>query len=256
VSHITALARKPLSLETSSASPADASADAPAPPAKLHALIEPDSAQWAARLEADAAAAAAAAEPGALQPPRILFSALGTTRAQAGGLANQRAIELDLNMAVARAAHAAGARVFVLVSAAGASRTSLFPYTRLKGEIEDAAAALGFRRVVLLRPGLIVGARRESRPVEAAMRSVATWAGRLSGGGGSGGGGALKDFWAQDADVIARAAVRAGLQCLEEVEKEEREGKAAAVEGGTETKTEGKVWVLQQADIIRLGRQP
>lgn len=28
-------------------------------------------------------------------------------------------------------------------------------------------------------------------------------------------GGRLKDFWAQDVDVIARAAIAAGMQCLE-----------------------------------------
>jgi hypothetical protein len=47
----------------------------------------------------------------------------------------------------------------------------------------------------------------------------------------------LKDMWAQDADVIARAAVKSGVMALE--------GKAPS-----------KVWVLGQDDIVRLGKAP
>lgn len=56
------------------------------------------------------------------------------------------------------------------------------------------------------------------------FRSLAKSLGSVSNG--------LKDFWAQDAEVIARAAVSAGLQGLE------KKG----------------VVVLEQSDIVRLGR--
>jgi hypothetical protein len=45
----------------------------------------------------------------------------------------------------------------------------------------------------------------------------------------------LKDWWAQDADVIAKAAVSAGLKAVS--------GEAPS-----------KVWQLKGPDIIRLGR--
>jgi hypothetical protein len=50
--------------------------------------------------------------------------------------------------------------------------------------------------------------------------------------------GALMDGWAQEADVIARAAVRGGLDCLPR----------------DTTLAEKRVVRLSQADIVRLGR--
>jgi len=162
--------------------------------------------------------------------PAVFFSALGTTKAQAGSLAAQREVEVDLSLALAKAAEAAGVQVYVLISSQMASAESMFPYTRMKGEFEELAMEIGFPHVVVLRPGLIVGTRDDSRPLEYVLRVVARGLGAVTGG-------ALKDSWAQDAGVIARAAVRAGLECV----------------GG---KREGKerIWVLEQADIIKLGK--
>lgn len=95
----------------------------------------------------------------------------------------------------------------MLISSAGVSTTSMFPYGRMKAELEEAVKALEFPHTVILKPGLLVGERRDSRPAEAVLRGVARVAGMV-------GGGLLKDFWAQDADVIGRAAVSAGLRCL------------------------------------------
>lgn len=75
--------------------------------------------------------------------------------------------------------------------------------------------------------GLIVGARGETRMAEAVFRKLAGAMGSVSN--------KLKDFWAQDDEVIARAAVKAGLE-------------------GLNGKGEEKVKILGQADIVRLGR--
>ncbi|HEU5154067.1 MAG TPA: hypothetical protein VFU03_05020 [Gemmatimonadales bacterium] len=66
-------------------------------------------------------------------------------------------------MAVARATHARGARHFLLVSALGASPTSQVFYSRVKGEVEGAISAVGFRSVTIARPSLLVGRRAEPR---------------------------------------------------------------------------------------------
>ncbi|KAK3711490.1 Protein fmp52, mitochondrial [Vermiconidia calcicola] len=158
----------------------------------------------------------------------LFISALGTTREQAGSFENQRKIDYDLNLELAKAAKEAGTKAYVLVSSGGSSSSSMFGYMKMKGELEDAVKNLGFEHCVFLRPGLLVGARNDTRMAEAAMRSVANVAGSVSGN-------RLKDFWAQDADVVAKAAVRAGLDCIEGKEKE-------------------KIRVLEQADIVRLGR--
>lgn len=158
----------------------------------------------------------------------IFLSGLGTTRGQAGSVANQRKIDLDLNLALAKAAKEAGVQTYVLISSGGADASSRMAYSQMKGELEDGIKALGFKHTVILRPGLIVGDRENSRPPEFVVRKIAGIAGSLLGN-------KAKDFWAQDADVIAKAAVNAGVQCLEE-------------------KREEGVWLLGQADIVRLGR--
>jgi uncharacterized protein YbjT (DUF2867 family) len=69
-------------------------------------------------------------------------------------------------VAFARAARAAGARRFMLVSAIGASVRSGIFYLRVKGETEEAVAALGYPALNIFRPGLLLGKRAGSRPRE------------------------------------------------------------------------------------------
>ncbi|GAD97494.1 NAD dependent epimerase/dehydratase family protein [Paecilomyces variotii No. 5] len=195
--------------------PAAASA---APQAKLTTIVDADTSRWASQLSS------------LTPPPSIFFSAFGTTRAAAGGFENQYKIEHGLNVEMARAARDAGVKVYVLISSTSASKDSSIPYSRMKGEIEEDIKALDFERTVILRPGLISGMRDESRPAEAVFRFIAGVAGKVHS--------SLKDSWAQDSDVIAKAAVNAGLKALE-----------GDLPSGNE-----KVWVLGGSDIIRLGR--
>ncbi|KAK7517913.1 uncharacterized protein IWZ02DRAFT_216778 [Phyllosticta citriasiana] len=165
--------------------------------------------------------------PSPAPQPSVFFSGLGTTRAQAGGIDKQRAVDYDLNLALAKAAKDAGIKTYVLVSTAGANPHSIAAFPKMKGELEEAVKALGFDHTVILRPGLIVGGREDSRPAEFAVRKLAGLAGCLSN--------SLKDFWAQDAEVIARAAVHASELCVD-------------------GKHDKGVWLLGQSDIVRLGR--
>ncbi|KAL3422002.1 Protein fmp-52, mitochondrial [Phlyctema vagabunda] len=181
--------------------------------AKLTALVSSESAEWASKLSA-------------VQPaPGVFYSALGTTRAAAGGIENQRKIDHDLNLQLAQAAKNAGVKVYVLISTSGASATSSMAYPKMKGELEEAVKGLGFEHTVLLRPGLIVGNRDEFRGAELVARKVAGFMGMFG----------LKDGWAQDADVIAKAAVSAGLKAL-----------AGEAPKG--------VWEIGQSEVIKLGR--
>jgi len=197
VHHIHAFARKSLTLSE-----------------KIHPISSPDSKTWPSLY------------PTNKTVPSIFISALGTTRAQAGSFAAQKEIDYDLNLALAKSAKAAGTKTYVLISTASANHSSMMGYLKMKGELEEAVKDIGFERTVIVRPGLLVGSREDSRPPEAGLRMLANAMGAVSGG-------FLKDFWAQDAEVVARAAVSAALQA------EQREE---------------KVWVVGQSDVIRLGK--
>ncbi len=75
-------------------------------------------------------------------------------------------------VAIARHARAAGARAFALNSATGAEAASRIFYNRIKGRLEDDLRAQGWPSLALVRPGLIDGARSESRPGEAIALAV------------------------------------------------------------------------------------
>lgn len=99
--------------------------------------------------------------------PDAVICALGTTFAAAGrDEAAFRAVDQDLVLAVAKAARAAGADRFVLVSSVGAAIFAKPFYLRVKGEVEQALGKLGFRRLDCLQPGLLRGARGEVRVLE------------------------------------------------------------------------------------------
>ena len=90
-----------------------------------------------------------------------VYLALGTTIKQAGSREAFTAVDLDANLAVARAALRAGARRAGLVSAMGANARSRVFYSRTKGELEDALAALPLKTLVVARPSLLVGERKQ-----------------------------------------------------------------------------------------------
>ena len=87
------------------------------------------------------------------------YLALGTTIKVAGSQAAFRAVDFDANLAVAQAARAAGASRLGLVSAMGADARSSIFYNRVKGELEQALAGLGYEGLVVARPSLLVGDR-------------------------------------------------------------------------------------------------
>lgn len=87
------------------------------------------------------------------------YCCLGTTIKVAGSQEAFRAVDFDAALAFARAAQAAGATRFGLVSALGADPHSRVFYNRVKGEVERAIAALGFESMVIARPSLLLGDR-------------------------------------------------------------------------------------------------
>ena len=95
-----------------------------------------------------------------LPPLDEAYLALGTTIKIAGSQLAFRAVDFDANLAVARAAMAAGARRLGLVSAIGADAQSRVFYSRIKGELEAALTTLGpLDALVIARPSMLHGDR-------------------------------------------------------------------------------------------------
>lgn len=66
-------------------------------------------------------------------------------------------LEIGVVGAFARGCHDAGIAQFCLLSAAGSSVRSRIRYARVMGMKEDAVRSIGFTRLAIFRPGIIVG---------------------------------------------------------------------------------------------------
>lgn len=98
----------------------------------------------------------------------VLFSAIGTTRANAGGTNPQYKVDYSYQYQAAEAAAKNGVKTYVLISSSGADPDSNFFYLRMKGELDRDVQQLDFERIRILRPGPLDGARQENRPMERA----------------------------------------------------------------------------------------
>ncbi len=68
-----------------------------------------------------------------------------------------RRLELGVVGAFARGCHDAGIAQFCLLSAAGSTPRSRIRYARIMGMKEDTVRSVGFTRLAIFRPGIIVG---------------------------------------------------------------------------------------------------
>jgi uncharacterized protein YbjT (DUF2867 family) len=75
---------------------------------------------------------------------------------------------------MAKISKANGAKHFILVTAQGANAKSIFYYNRVKGELEDEIKKIGFDSCTVIRPGLILGDRKEKRKIEEIGKTIIT----------------------------------------------------------------------------------
>ncbi|HEX6368744.1 MAG TPA: NAD(P)H-binding protein [Longimicrobium sp.] len=134
-----------------------------------------------------------------------VFCCLGTTIRAAGSQEAFRRVDHDYVVGAARVAAGAGARRYLLVTAAGADAGSRIFYNRVKGEAEAGVRAQPFEGVVILRPSLILGPREQRRPGEAVAQRIAPALGWMMIG-------PLRRYRAVEAGTVARAMVRAAKE--------------------------------------------
>ncbi|HEY8052011.1 MAG TPA: NAD(P)H-binding protein [Steroidobacteraceae bacterium] len=100
----------------------------------------------------------------------VALCCLGTTIRQAGSQEGFRAVDLDCVVSFARAAKAANAQRFVVMSSVGADPQSRNFYLRTKGEMEQQLTTLGFPSLDILQPSVLLAWRAEMRPLELGAR--------------------------------------------------------------------------------------
>ncbi len=96
----------------------------------------------------------------------VLFIAFGTTIKKAGSQAKQWEIDVDIPTTVMKFAREAGVENCVLVSALGVSKKSPFFYSKMKAQLDENAASMGFKKLILVKPSVLEGPRLEKRVME------------------------------------------------------------------------------------------
>lgn len=121
---------------------------------KLEAIQEADTSKWGPGIAS-------------LSPkPDVVFNAVGTTRAAAGGIDNQWKIDHDLCIEVSKAAKEAGVPTYVFISSGGTRGmlASHVPYSKMKIGVETAIEGLEFNQAIVLRPGMILARETPKAP--------------------------------------------------------------------------------------------
>ena len=93
----------------------------------------------------------------------VLFSCLGTTIAKAKSTQNQFKVDFSYQYQTAEIAVKNGVTIYALISSAGANSKSKAFYMQTKGKLDEAVMKLGFRTLIILRPGQLYGVRTEKR---------------------------------------------------------------------------------------------
>ncbi len=96
----------------------------------------------------------------------VIFSCLGSTRKKTPDLTIYRKIDHDYPLEIANIGKQNGIKQYHLVSSMGANAASSNFYTKMKGEIEDDLKAVGIESLFIYRPALLIGERKERRPLE------------------------------------------------------------------------------------------
>lgn len=104
------------------------------------------------------------------------FCCLGTTRAAAGAEGFVK-VDYDYVLQSAKLLHSNNCSDFHLLTSRGANKDSWFLYPSTKGKVEAAVAEVGFPRLSVYRPGLLLCERpdRPRRMLEEFAQKVAGW---------------------------------------------------------------------------------
>ena len=86
----------------------------------------------------------------------ILFSALGTTKKQAGGKKAQFLVDYTYQYEFAKMAFKNSISHYSLVSSVGANKNSIFFYPKIKGALEESVRNLNFKKIQIFQPPSLI----------------------------------------------------------------------------------------------------
>ena len=86
----------------------------------------------------------------------ILFSALGTTKSDAGSKEKQYLVDYTYQYEFAKIASDNGVPHYSLISSLGANKHSLFFYPKIKGELEESVKLLPFNTIQIFQPPSLI----------------------------------------------------------------------------------------------------
>jgi uncharacterized protein YbjT (DUF2867 family) len=97
---------------------------------------------------------------------RDVYVCLGTTLKKAGSIENFRTVDYQYVVDLANWAIKHRVERFTVISSVGADKNKKNYYLRTKGEMEEVLKSMGFRHLIILRPSLLLGKRKEIRVAE------------------------------------------------------------------------------------------
>ncbi|CAI2766317.1 NAD(P)H-binding protein [Flavobacterium collinsii] len=139
-----------------------------------------------------------------------VFIALGTTQKKTPDKKLYYQIDHDYPILAAKLAKENGAKAVFLVSALGANAKSSIFYTKLKGETEQGIITLDLQHTYIFRPSIILGDRKESRPMEKVFIGIFKLINPLFVG-------SLSKYKGIEAEDIAKAMVKSADQLDQKV---------------------------------------
>ncbi len=100
-----------------------------------------------------------------------IFWCLGSTMKRAGSKEAFRKFDLDYPLMVAKDGKAY-IENFIIITAIGSDPKSKFFYNQVKGELEQELKKLNLKKLIIVRPSLILGERVEPRPLEGITQKI------------------------------------------------------------------------------------
>jgi len=95
-----------------------------------------------------------------------VFCCLGTTMKAAGSREKFVKVDYTYPIEMARLAIGHGVKRFVVMSSVGANASASNFYLNTKGILEDSLRTFGLPHLIIIRPSILIGDRRQHRPLE------------------------------------------------------------------------------------------